>query len=156
MYVSVVLQAPLIYHDSPIIYYLRRFRDSASVLSFVQYRHCLLNYDLLYIFQSKHYIYFTPHPVMSMYGYRHDNYPDVLINYMVSLNLCLLSTVVKELRSEMLCHRPVQVNLACLTYRRRQNVSIMIIQFYYILNPEDVVIGRLVLLVFTYMFLWLT
>ena len=28
--------------------------------------------------------------------------------------------------------------------------------FDYILNPEDVVIGRLFLLVFTYMFLWLT
>ena len=65
-------------------------------------------------------------------------------------------TVVKELRSELFCHLLVQVNQACLIYRRRQNVSIMIIQFYYILNPEDVVIGRLFLLVFTYMFLWLT
>jgi hypothetical protein len=35
-------------------------------------------------------------------------------------------------------------------------VSIMIIQYYYILNPEDVVIGRLFLFVFIYMFLWLT
>ena len=52
-------------------------------------------------------------------------------------------TVINELRSELLCHLPVQVNNACLTYRRRQNVSIMIIQYYYILNPEDVVIGRL-------------
>ena len=41
---------------------------------------------------------------------------------------CLaLVTVVKELRSELFCHLPVQDNLACLTYRRRQNVSIMII-----------------------------
>ena len=36
-------------------------------------------------------------------------------------------TVVKELRSELLCHLPLQVNYACLTYRRRQKVSIMII-----------------------------
>ena len=41
---------------------------------------------------------------------------------------CLaLVTVVKELRSELFCHLPVQDNLACLTYRRRRNVSIMII-----------------------------
>jgi len=35
---------------------------------------------------------------MSMYGYRHDNYPDVLINYMVSLNLCLLSERMKTMQ----------------------------------------------------------
>jgi hypothetical protein len=35
--------------------------------------------------------------------------------------------------------------LACLGWR--QNVSIMIIWYYYILNPEDVIIGRLFLLV---------
>ena len=29
-------------------------------------------------------------------------------------------------------------------------------KYHYILNPEDVVIGRLFLFVFTYMFLWLT
>ena len=63
----------------------------------------------------------------------------VQINYVFSDNIRVLSicrshindihviTVVKELRSELFCNLPVQVNLACLTYRRRQNVSIMII-----------------------------
>ena len=42
------------------------------------------------------------------------------------------NTVVKELRSEMLCHLPVQVKQAYLTYRRRQKVSIMIIYYLYL------------------------
>jgi hypothetical protein len=46
------------------------------------------------------------------------------------ISLTPIYTVVKELRSELICHLPVEVN--------------------YILNPEDVDIGRLFLLVFTY------
>ena len=34
-----------------------------------------------------------------------------------------LNTVVKGLRSELICHLPVEVNQACLTYRRRQKIK---------------------------------
>jgi hypothetical protein len=49
------------------------------------------------------------------------------------ISLTPIYTVVKELRSELICHLPVEVN--------------------YILNPEDVDIGQLFLLVFTYILL---
>jgi hypothetical protein len=44
-----------------------------------------------------------------------------------------------------------------LTYKRwRQKISIVIIIAIYILKPEDVVISRLFLFVFTYKLLWLS
>jgi hypothetical protein len=48
---------------------------------------------------------------------------------------------------------PVQNIMYISITKGRQKVNIMIILYYYILNPEDVVIGRLFLLVFAYILL---